>query len=36
VLVTFAPGGQAVRALEPEGVIDHFDALGGEVGRLLA
>lgn len=35
VLVTFAPEGQAVRALNPEGVIDHFDQLSGEVRRLI-
>lgn len=35
ILVTFAPGGQAVRALEPEAVIDHYDALHGEVARLI-
>ena len=35
VLVTFAPEGQAVRALNPEGVIDHFDELSAEVRRLI-
>ncbi|WGW02543.1 HAD-IA family hydrolase [Tropicibacter oceani] len=35
ILVTFAPGGQAVRDLRPEGVIEHFDELGGEVARLI-
>ncbi|MBS0123607.1 HAD-IA family hydrolase [Thetidibacter halocola] len=35
ILVTFAPPGQAVRDLEPEGVIDHFDELPAEVARLL-
>lgn len=35
ILVTFAPPGQAVRALDPEGVIDHFDDLHAEVERLL-
>ncbi|WP_418592228.1 HAD hydrolase-like protein [Ponticoccus sp. (in: a-proteobacteria)] len=35
VLVTFAPGGQAVHALEPEGVIDRFEELHPEVDRLL-
>ncbi|WP_121629990.1 HAD-IA family hydrolase [Tropicibacter alexandrii] len=35
ILVTFAPPGQAVRDLDPEGVIDHFDALSDEVRRLI-
>lgn len=35
VLVTFAPGGDAVRALAPEAVIDHFDALPGVVRGLI-
>ena len=35
VLVTFAPEGQAVRALNPEGVIDHFEELSGVVRRLI-
>ena len=35
VLVTFAPEGQAVRALNPEAVIDHFDELQAAVGRLI-
>jgi len=36
VLVTFAPPGEAVRALAPDAVIDHFDDLMGEVRRLIA
>ena len=35
ILVTFAPAGQAVRDLTPEGVIDHFDELPAEVARLI-
>ncbi|MFZ7090451.1 HAD-IA family hydrolase [Primorskyibacter sp. 2E233] len=35
ILVTFAPGGQTVRDLAPEGIIDHFDELSGEVARLI-
>ncbi|MCT4557442.1 MAG: HAD-IA family hydrolase [Pelagimonas sp.] len=35
ILVTFAPPGQAVRALKPEGIIDHFDDLPAEVERLI-
>jgi phosphoglycolate phosphatase len=35
ILVTFAPEGQAVRALQPEGLIHHFDDLPGEVRRLI-
>ncbi|WP_417205051.1 HAD-IA family hydrolase [Antarctobacter sp.] len=35
VLVTFSPEGQAVRALDPEALIDHFDELQGAVGRLI-
>ncbi|MBY6161054.1 HAD hydrolase-like protein [Mameliella alba] len=35
VLVTFAPEGDAVRALRPEGVIDHFDELSGVVRGLI-
>ncbi|MCT4607966.1 MAG: HAD-IA family hydrolase [Pelagimonas sp.] len=35
ILVTFAPPGDAVKALNPEGVIDHFDDLPKEVARLI-
>lgn len=35
ILVTFAPEGQAVRALDPEAVIDHFDELGTTVQQLV-
>ena len=35
VLVRFGPGGDAVDALAPEAVIDHFDELPGVVARLL-
>lgn len=36
ILVTFAPHGDSVKALNPEGVIDHFDELPAQVARLLA
>ncbi len=35
ILVTFGPGGDDVRALEPEGLIGHFDELEAEVHRLI-
>jgi phosphoglycolate phosphatase len=35
ILVTFAPGGQAVRDLAPEAVIDHFHELPEAVARLI-
>ncbi len=35
ILVTFAPEGEAVRDLEPEGIIDHMDDLSAEVARLI-
>ncbi|MCR8547045.1 HAD-IA family hydrolase [Salipiger sp. P9] len=35
ILVTFGPDGEAVRALQPEGLIGHFGTLGSEVRRLL-
>lgn len=35
LLVTFGPTGRAVAALEPEGLLDHYDALGAEVARLI-
>lgn len=35
VLVTFAPPGRAVAALEPEAMIDHFDELVDVTQRLL-
>ncbi|KUF09113.1 HAD-IA family hydrolase [Pseudoponticoccus marisrubri] len=35
ILVTFAPGGAAVRELAPEGVIDAFAELPAEVRRLI-
>ena len=35
ILVTFSPEGDAVKALEPEGLIGHFDELAGEVRRLI-
>lgn len=34
-LVAFGPAGEAVRALEPEAVIDHFDALPDTVRALI-
>ncbi|MBV2360545.1 HAD-IA family hydrolase [Thalassococcus sp. CAU 1522] len=35
ILVTFGPDGDAVRGLDPEGVIGHFGDLGNEVARLI-
>ncbi|MGR3425391.1 MAG: HAD hydrolase-like protein [Sagittula sp.] len=35
ILVTFAPEGEAVRDLNPEGLIAHFDELPAEVRRLI-
>jgi phosphoglycolate phosphatase len=35
ILVTFAGEGRGVLRLDPEGSIDHFDALGPEVARLI-
>lgn len=35
VLVTFGPGGDDVRVLEPDATIDHFDELQGVVQRLF-
>jgi phosphoglycolate phosphatase len=35
VLVTFGPGDDDVRALEPEGLIGHYGELAGEVARLI-
>ena len=35
ILVTFGPDGQAVKELEPEGTIGHFDDLQAEVARLI-
>ena len=35
VLVTFGPGDEDVRALEPEATIDHFDELPGVVQRFF-
>ncbi len=35
VLVTFAVGGEDVRPLNPESVIDHFDELHPEIIRLI-
>ncbi|MBU2963237.1 HAD-IA family hydrolase [Citreicella sp. C3M06] len=35
ILVTFGPDGDGVRALDPEGLIGHFDALRAEVARVL-
>ena len=34
ILVTFGPEGGQMAALQPEALIDHFDALPGAVGRL--
>lgn len=35
ILVTFGPGDDDVRDLEPEGLIGHFDELHAEVRRLI-
>lgn len=35
ILVTFGPGSHEVRDLKPEGLINHFDELHGEVRRLI-
>ncbi len=35
ILVTFGPAGRAILDLEPEGAVDHFDALLAEVQRLI-
>ncbi|MEJ6397911.1 HAD-IA family hydrolase [Yoonia sp. 208BN28-4] len=35
ILVTFGPGDDDVRDLEPEGLIGHYDELRGEVRRLI-
>ncbi|MCG7494739.1 HAD-IA family hydrolase [Thalassobius sp. Cn5-15] len=35
ILVTFGPSGRGVEALQPEGLIDHYDGLLAEVVRLL-
>lgn len=36
VLVTFGPGGESVRALEPEALLAHYDALGPTVLPLIS
>lgn len=36
ILVTYAPHGDSVKALTPEGLIDHLSELPAEVARLLA
>ncbi len=35
ILVTFGPGNDDVRALDPEGLIGHFDELAGVTARLI-
>lgn len=35
ILVTFGPGDDDVRALDPEGLIGHFDELPAAVARLI-
>ncbi len=35
VLVSFGPEGRAVAALEPEALLDHYDALPGLLDRLV-
>ena len=35
ILVTFGPGEQDVAAMEPEGLLDHFDDLPAMVERLI-
>ncbi|QDY68742.1 HAD-IA family hydrolase [Qingshengfaniella alkalisoli] len=36
VLVTFGPAGERVGALEPDALLNHYDALPDLVGRLLS
>ena len=36
VLVTFGPGGESVRALAPEALLSHYDALGATVLPLIS
>jgi phosphoglycolate phosphatase len=36
VLVTFGPSGQAVQALEPEALLDHYDDLADLMDRMIA
>ncbi|PVA07947.1 HAD-IA family hydrolase [Thalassorhabdomicrobium marinisediminis] len=36
ILVTFGPSGEDMAALEPEGLLDHYDDLPALVDRLLA
>lgn len=35
ILVTFGPGDDDVRTLDPEGLIGHFDELSAETARLI-
>ena len=35
VLVTFGPNGRAVEAMQPEGLLDHYDELQSVVAGLL-
>jgi phosphoglycolate phosphatase len=35
ILVTFGPLGPAVAEMQPDGLIGHYDDLGGEVQRLI-
>lgn len=35
ILVTFGPGGDDVRAMQPEGLIGHYDELSDVVRRLI-
>ena len=35
VLVTFGPGAEAVRDLQPDALLEGYDALGGIVSRLI-
>ena len=35
LLVTFGPDGREVAALEPDGLLDHYDDLGTAVARLI-
>jgi phosphoglycolate phosphatase len=35
ILVTFGPSGDDMAALQPEGMINHYSELMGEVRRLI-
>ena len=35
ILVTFGPEGERVQAMQPDGLLTHYDALDAEVARLI-